>query len=168
MNKTTTNNHYVLYVQPKTERKVESELLKMGIKAYVPIKRQLNQWKDRKHWVDMVMFSRYVFVEASQNRKNDVFNISYVKRYIQFDGKPATLNEKEIVLIHELCKLKQEVEIAQYKPCIGQIVEIMSGQLIGYRGKIKEEPKGKMLRIEIPGLGCFAQVALDSFSVRVV
>jgi transcriptional antiterminator RfaH len=168
MNSSEAPKHYVLYVQPRTERKVESELNKIGLHAYVPVKRQLRQWKDRKQWVDMVLFNSYVFVETTVKRKNEVFNINFVKKYVQFEGKPASLNEREISLIHGLCQLNQTIEITYERFCKGQEVEIMNGHLIGYRGKIKDEPNGKILRIEIASLGCFAQVALENIHVRAV
>ncbi len=158
--------HYVLYVQPRTERKVESELNKIGLNAFVPVKRQLRQWKDRKHWVDTVMFNSYVFVETTLKRKNEVFNINHVKKYVQFDGKPASLNEREISLIQGLCQLNQTIEINHERYYKGQEVEILNGHLIGYQGRIMDEPNGKILRIEIVSLGCFAHVALENIHVR--
>ena len=162
------SKHYVLYVQHRTEKKVESELKRIGFNAFVPINKQLRQWKDRKQWVDTVLFNSYVFVETSAKRKNEVFSVNYVKKYIQFEGKPASLKEHEINLIHALCQMNQKIEICNEKYCKGQEVEILSGHLIGFKGKIKEEPTGKILRIEIEGLGCFAQVALNQMQVRVI
>ncbi|GAL79885.1 hypothetical protein JCM19274_2557 [Algibacter lectus] len=39
----------VIYVKPRTEKKVEAALLKMGgIKAYCPVVTEIHQWSDRK------------------------------------------------------------------------------------------------------------------------
>ena len=64
--------------------------------------------------------------------------------------------------------LNCEIEINNDRFFKGQEVEILSGHLIGYRGKIKDEPTGKILRVEIESLGCFAHVALEQINVRVI
>lgn len=90
------------FMYPRTEQKVETELKKNGMNAYMPVNRQLRQWKDLKQWVDKVLFNSYIFVETTMKRKNEVLGINHVKKYMQYNGKAASLNENEICSIVRL------------------------------------------------------------------
>ena len=55
-------NWFALYVQPRKEKVVEKELLRNNYEAFLPIKKCLRQWKDRKKMVEMPLIPSYVFV----------------------------------------------------------------------------------------------------------
>ena len=41
-------NWYALYTKPRNEKKVEEQLLKMGVEAFCPKVSVVKQWSDRK------------------------------------------------------------------------------------------------------------------------
>ena len=41
-------NWYVLHTKPRNEKKVEEQLLSMGINAYCPTRSEIKFWSDRK------------------------------------------------------------------------------------------------------------------------
>ncbi len=41
-------NWYALYTKPRNEKKVEEQLLKMGLEAFCPKVTVVKQWSDRK------------------------------------------------------------------------------------------------------------------------
>jgi transcription antitermination factor NusG len=53
---------FVLYTQPRNEKKVAERLEKLGIKAYCPMTIQVRQWSDRKKKVEVPLLNSYVFV----------------------------------------------------------------------------------------------------------
>ncbi|HEY4197452.1 MAG TPA: transcription termination/antitermination NusG family protein [Mucilaginibacter sp.] len=46
-----TNKWYPVYTHPRAEKKACEALLKKGIETYLPLRRQLKQWSDRKKWI---------------------------------------------------------------------------------------------------------------------
>ena len=65
-------NWYAVYVNAKHEKKVVNKLIEQGISAYAPIVKKLQQWTDRKKWVEFPMLSGYVFVNISDSDKDKV------------------------------------------------------------------------------------------------
>jgi hypothetical protein len=53
---------YVLYTNPKAEKRVSEQLTKMGITNYCPLITKVKQWSDRKKKVEEPLFTSYVFV----------------------------------------------------------------------------------------------------------
>jgi len=58
-------NWYAIYVNVKHEKKVVKKLQERNIEAYSPVLKKLQQWSDRKKWVEFPMLSGYVFVKIT-------------------------------------------------------------------------------------------------------
>ncbi|MBI1307265.1 MAG: UpxY family transcription antiterminator [Bacteroidetes bacterium] len=92
----------VVYVSSRQEKKVARDLEKSGIENYVPIARQLRQWSDRKKWVEIPMFSGYVFVKPDLLNYDRVLQSPGVVCYLTFEGKAATVKDREIEIIKSI------------------------------------------------------------------
>ena len=58
---------YPVYTHPRAEKKAHQALSNKGIETYLPLRRQLKQWSDRKKWVDEPFIKSYLFVHISPN-----------------------------------------------------------------------------------------------------
>lgn len=63
---------FVAKTKAKQERAVVQQIQHLGVEAYVPIRTELRQWKDRKKKVDVVLIPNTVFVKAY---KQDALNL---------------------------------------------------------------------------------------------
>jgi transcription antitermination factor NusG len=54
-------NWYVLQTRSNHEPRVAEELVRKGIESYLPMFRELRQWKDRKKLIEVPVFRSYVF-----------------------------------------------------------------------------------------------------------
>ena len=88
---TTTQQWYALYTKSRAEKKVAGELNKLGITNYLPIKRELRQWSDRKKWVEVPAISSYIFICIPKERYNDVFQVNGIVAYVSYKGKAVTI-----------------------------------------------------------------------------
>lgn len=160
--KNQTTNWHVLYVRSRTERKVAKGLQEQGYEVRLPLQKRLHQWSDRKKWIDTILFNNYVFVETDLKRKNQVFEVGNIVRYVYIGGEMATLTLPEIAFVNALCSNKTELEIE--KPLIfeGQSIQIIHGQLAGQLGIICTVLKDDSVRIEIHGLGCLACIEMST------
>ena len=55
-------NWYVLHTKPRSEKKVEEELLSLGIHAYCPTRSEVRIWSDRKKKIDAPVLPSMVLV----------------------------------------------------------------------------------------------------------
>jgi len=53
---------HVVYTRSRAEKKVYADLTAQGIECFLPVQKQLRQWKDRKKWVEMPLMPGYCFV----------------------------------------------------------------------------------------------------------
>ena len=60
---------YVLYTNPKAEKKVAEQLNKIGIETYCPLVTKIQQWSDRKKKIEVPLFSSYVFVNIEEHKE---------------------------------------------------------------------------------------------------
>ncbi len=87
---------YVLYTKPRSEKKVEEELLSIGIHAYCPTRSEIRIWSDRKKRVEIPLLPSMVLVNLDDEHINMVFESSLVVRYMFWLGKRATVRQSEI------------------------------------------------------------------------
>ena len=131
---------YVIYTQPRNEKKVTERLLKAGITAYCPLVTQVRQWSDRKKKVQIPLINSYVFVHIAEKERENVFQVSGVVRYLFWLGKPAVVREDEIEALRESLKeTMASVEVAGIK--IGDAISIPSGPFHGKEGIVKQVKK---------------------------
>lgn len=160
---------FVIKTKPRAEKRVAQRLLDLGIENYLPLHRQLKVWHDRKKYVEQVLFTSYVFVLTTEKLRREAFMAAGVVKYLFVCGKIAVITEKEIEQIKVFCTL-DEIKITSENFEIGDEVEIISGNLIGLRGQLLVAvPNGRSsnkLKINLPALGCFAVINIDSKEVK--
>ena len=92
-------NWYVLYTKPRSEKKVEQELLSLGIHAYCPTRSEVRLWSDRKKRIEIPLLPSMVLVNLDDEHINRVFESSLVVRYMFWLGKRATVRQSEIDIL---------------------------------------------------------------------
>lgn len=142
---------YVVYTRSRAEKKVEQELKLQGIECFLPLQKQLRQWKDRKKWVETPLLSGYCFVHISRKEYDQVLKTNHVVCYITFEGKAAVIPEKQIICLKSLLKQYDfEVSVSKENFEAGKKVEIIEGPMLGLQGELLES-RGKhkfIIRIE--------------------
>ena len=98
-------NWYAIYTKPRNEKKVTETLNSMGIEAYCPMVTSIKQWSDRKKKVTAPVLPSYVFVKIEEQKRNEVFQVAGIVRYVYWLGKPAIIRAIEIeALQHSLAQ----------------------------------------------------------------
>ena len=135
---------YTLYTRPRFEKRVKEEFESIGIECYLPLHRTPRVWSDRVKFVDMPLFSSYIFIRSKESELQSIVRTKGVVRIIYYDGKPAVIRQQEIDAI------KNFIEAAEGKAlCAGDEVEILAGSMKNKSGRIiKIKKKYLILRIE--------------------
>jgi len=150
-------NWKVLYVKPRTEKKTEAALLKMGIKAYCPVVTEIHQWSDRKKKVQVPILKSYVFVQCDDAAHHTVFQVPYVVRYLFWLGKPALVRDHEIKIMQDwLVSESTTAAVETIEP--GDHMAIKTGPFKGTAGLVKEINKN---RIQLVILDLGIKITLD-------
>ncbi|HBK83801.1 MAG TPA: antitermination protein NusG [Flavobacterium sp.] len=139
-------NWYVVYTKPRHEKKVADALLQIGINAYCPMKAELKQWSDRKKKVTTPLLSSYVFVQIEEAKRNHVFNVSGVVRFLFWLGKPALVRNQEIYALKEFTQNTYSKIVSRaLQP--GEKIQIEKGAFAGQHALIKEVLPNKLILI---------------------
>lgn len=150
---------YVLYTNPKAEKKVAEQLTKVGIANYCPLITKVQQWSDRKKKIVTPLFSSYVFVHVDDNQRNSVFAIKGVVRYLFWLGKPAVVREDEILTIKNwLDNSNCTIEIEAIR--IGDKVTISEGPFKSQAGIVQEVNKHSV-RLILESIGMILTMKLS-------
>ena len=90
---------YVLHTKPRSEKKVEEQLLSLGINAYCPTRNEVRYWSDRKKRIEVPVLPSMVLVNIKDNEINKVFKCSSVVRYMFWLGRRAIVKQSEIDIL---------------------------------------------------------------------
>jgi transcription antitermination factor NusG len=156
-----TYHWYAVYTRPRSEKKAFATLSDDGFEVYLPLRKSLRQWSDRKKWVELPLIPSYIFAKVSDKEYFKLLESPYVIRYITFKNVPAPIPEREINMLKLMMnELPANVELVSFKAAKGDLVEITGGPLKGAKGEvvynrgkhhflIRIEPIGYALQVEV-------------------
>jgi transcription antitermination factor NusG len=95
---------YALHTRSNCEQKVARELAMREFESYVPIFRELHQWRDRKKLVELPLFPGYVFVRLLDcaAARLEVMKIASVVRILGQGERIEPVAEEEIAGLQRL------------------------------------------------------------------
>ena len=97
-------NWYVIHTKPRGEKKVEEQLLSLGINAYCPTRNEIRLWSDRKKRIQVPVLPSMVLVNIDEKDINRVFECSGVVRYMFWLGKRAIVRQPEVDILKKYLK----------------------------------------------------------------
>lgn len=145
---------YPVYTHPKAEKKAHQALVNKGIEAYLPLRRQLKQWSDRKKWIDEPFIKSYLFVRITSQEQTEVLMTKGITRFIYFGGKVASMPDKQIEDLKLLMASAVELEITEENLLPGEKIILKAGPLKGMVGEIISYRSQKQLALRLENLGC--------------
>ena len=143
---------YAFVTRPRHEKKVKNYLDKKGLVNYLPVQRTLNQWKDRRRWVESPLFSCYIFAHISYADRYEVLTVPSVVRQVGFGNKPAPVPAEDIESIKTILNANQNVTVIDGKVA-GDRVRILSGPLAGMEGQLVQFRGSQCFEIYLETIG---------------
>jgi transcriptional antiterminator RfaH len=140
---------FAVYTRSRNEKKVYELLCQAGIECYLPLKKRLKQWSDRKKWVEEPLFRSYLFVHVNPIEYHRVHVIPGFVRYITFEGKAVAVPDQQIEVIKRLLASDYELELSPVILPKGSLVQITAGDLIGTKGELYNYAGRKRVIIRI-------------------
>jgi len=145
---------YPVYTHGRAEKKACQALLNKGIETYLPLRRQLKQWSDRKKWVEEPFIKSYLFVRISDYEQTEVLMTKGVARFIYFSGKVTSMPDRQMDELKLLMASPYELEITEENLQPGEKILIKAGPLKGMQGEIIAYRSQKQLILRLENLGC--------------
>jgi len=146
----------VIYTKSRSEKKVEERLLNIGIEAYCPVRTEVKFWSDRKKSILVPVLPSMVLVKIEKNKRNQVFDIPGVVRYMFWLKKHAVVRDSEVDSLKLLLEsnniieqnvasynVGDEIKISSFEDQLGIIKKISNNQIwvvlkqLGYVIKLK-------------------------------
>lgn len=128
---------YAVYTKPRAEKKLHTHLLDKKIISFLPLRKELKLWSDRKKWVEQPLLPSYLFVQVDASERFDVLNTPGAVRYISFEGKPTAIPDQQIVSLQQLITANPKTIAVDYGTVKrGDQVEVISGALRGIIGEV--------------------------------
>lgn len=159
----------VIYVKPRTEKKVNDLLKDNGIDTWCPMHKISKQWTDRVKIVEEPIFKSYVFVNILTEQFDKVKNTPGVLNYVFYLGKPAVVRNEEIEAIKKY--LKQDDAVAALIDAkafnINDTVRIANGVFMNKAGKVTKSTKKKVY-VVIESLGAAMSIEFNVNDVELV
>ncbi|MRT93467.1 UpxY family transcription antiterminator [Ancylomarina sp. 16SWW S1-10-2] len=155
---------YALYTRSRSEKKLYSELEGKGIEAYLPLKKELRVWSDRKKWVETPLFNSYVFVRVSDREYFDAVNSYWAVRYVCFEGRAVPIPDFQIESLKIFLEdTRCNIEITENSLKKGDHLEVTFGPLKGVRGELLQLRGRHRIVLRFISLGCciHADISMD-------
>jgi transcriptional antiterminator RfaH len=161
-------NWYAVYTRSRFEKRLMQLLADKGIEAYVPLRKVMRQWSDRKRLIEEPMIRSYCFVRVGAKEYYEVLNTPGAVRYVWFSGKPATIPDRQIDMLKAISGSGLEVECLPdtFRP--GVRVTVNAGPLKGLSGELVNISSKKRVIIRIDQIGQVLTLSISPLLVEVV
>ena len=128
---------YSVQTAYRFEHRIAADLTTKGFETYLPVLREMHQWKDRRKVIDVPAFSGYLFVryEPSLRNRVKVLETSGIVRLLGGNHAPSQIPEAEIEAVRRT--LGSGVACNRCDALIpGTKVRVMRGPLAGVQGRL--------------------------------
>jgi transcription antitermination factor NusG len=173
MNKTKETNDkkrkwYAIYTKPRNEKKVTEQLKNLSYEVYLPLKKEVRQWKDRLKKVEVPLFNSYVFVKITDREYYEIpKQIKGIVKFVTIGGKRIEVREEEIATIKRILSYSDEnIDVKNENFDINDKVEIKYGSLKGLQGRLLKFKGKYKIAIEIQTIGTNLLVEIDKKFVK--
>jgi transcription antitermination factor NusG len=143
---------YVVYTKPRCEKKVYQQFINNGFASYCPTQIVEKQWTDRVKKTEEILFTSYVFVQATAENITAVRYIEGVVNFVYWLGKPAQIRDNEIEELKEFLDENKTNTIAVTTLQIEDKIKIKTGAFKDNIGVVKKVLKNKTI-LYIENLG---------------
>ena len=159
---------FAIYTRPRAEKKVAQQIETYNYEVYLPLKKELRQWKDRKKWVEVPLFNSYIFVKVNAKQYYEIPKLikGFVK-YVTIGGQKIAVRNQEIETIKQLLDYSNDnIDVLNQDLRLNQKIEVKIGQLKGLKGKLVEFRGKYKIAVRIDALGTDLLVEISKSAVK--
>jgi transcription antitermination factor NusG len=162
-----TKKWYVLYTNPRAEKKVAQTLSEKGYEVYLPLQTTLKQWSDRKKKVEEPLFKSYLFIYANHEQDHlGILQVQGVMKFVRIGKEIISVRQQQIDAIKLLLATGSDMEVSNASYEIGDAVEIFAGPLKGLNGNIVKQLGTRNFSVSLEQLGTSLLITVPANYLR--
>lgn len=158
---------FAVQTKPRHEKRVNLELAEKGLLSFLPLHRERRCWSDRYKWVELPLFSQYVFVRmtAGAEIRTRVLRTFGVVRLAGAPGRGTPVPEEQISSLQTM--VERRIPMTPHSHInIGERVRIRGGALNGIEGVLVSIKDVRRLVVSVDLIQRSVAVQLDGFEVE--
>jgi len=160
---------YAVYTRANSEKKTAEKLIEKNIECYLPTRKVLKAWSDRKKWVEEPLFRCYLFVKVSYKEFFQALNTPGVVCFVTFGGKAQAIPENQINNIRTFMnQIDHEVTLTYERIQKGVTVQVTSGSLKGIHGEVISIFGQSRIMIRIDSMNCCIYANISKEEVKLM
>lgn len=144
---------YPIYTRSRAEKKAHEELNRKGILTYLPLKKTVKQWSDRKKIVEEPLIKSYLFVYISAKEYAEVLMTNGVARFIYFSSQIASIPDQQINDLKLLLATDADLELIDYDIKQGEKVLIKAGPFKGVIAELVSIQSKQRIILRLQNMG---------------
>lgn len=146
------------------------QLEQLNFTAYLPLRKEVRQWKDRLKKVEVPLFSSYVFVKIDDKEYLEIPKL--IKGFVKFvtiGGQRVVVREAEIENIKRLIEYSEgKIQDTNQDFSLNEKVQIKTGKLRGLQGRLVEFRGKYKIAIQIESIRSNLLVEINKNAVEKV
>ena len=152
----------VVKTKARCEKKFAEYCRKLSIVHYLPLRRSVRRYSNRKVEFSVPMFSGYVFAQINPNEKIKLLESRQSARVIAPDENMETKLVQELNDIKILINATLEgIILVRPEIQIGNFVRIRSGPLVGLTGIVTQRKNKTRVTVNVEMIGYSVSIDLD-------
>lgn len=156
---------YVLHVRVNYEEAVAHRLRELGIREYLPYRKQPLKIVGDRFQKKACLFPGYVFCNLDLRTSPKLYNVAGVIRILGQAMRPTPLEDDEIMIVQRIVDSSLPVDACPYlHPA--DLIEIVAGPLTGVRGTFLRHQGARKLVVSLPLLQRSLAVTIRAEWVR--
>jgi transcription termination/antitermination protein NusG len=156
---------FAIQTRSRHEKVVRDQLAAKSITHLLPLWRKRSIWKDRVKFVDVPLFSGYLFGYFALQDKITVLETVGVARLVGINGKPMPIPEEQIVAVRTMMEHRLPCSPHPYL-VEGMRVRIKCGLLAGAEGILIAKKQRHRLVISLDIIHQAVAVDVDSAAIE--
>ena len=151
---------YVGCVRSCQEKNVAEALGKRSVEYYLPLRREVHRWSDRRKVVECLVLPRYIFVRCTDSQRRAILAAdSRIVRFLASGGEVSVVRDAEMEAFRMMVeKGSGAVRVSEQPLSAGDRVRVLSGPLAGLECELVQVEAGRCLAVR---LGTFGTATMD-------
>lgn len=158
---------FAVQTRPRHEKKVSLGLTEKGIHCFLPLQREKRHWSDRQQWVELPLFSQYVFVRIAHTTevRVRVLRTSGVLRFAGATSYGTAIPDEQIDSLKSV--VRHRIPLARYDFLkVGEKVRVRGGALDGIVGVLSAVKNDRTLVLSVDLIQKSVAIRIDGFEVE--
>ena len=158
---------YAVHTRARHEKVVTARLRENGLETFLPLTRQRHRWSDRRKWVEVPLFSCYVFVRpaSTDEERLRVLRTEGVFGILGTRGEGTPVPDQQIEAVRVLVGQQLPWRAHPFLK-VGQRVKIRGGAMDGIEGILMRQNGDSTLVVSVDVIQRSLAVRIEGYDVE--